>query len=403
MWFFLLVYVAEGMGQVSGLISQPLTYFLKTSLGWNADRVTEYLAILTIPWVVKPVYGLISDFIPLFGYRRKSYLFLSNLLAVGAFVWLAQITDPSQIIVALTLTAIGMAACSTLCGAVMVENGKLTGLTGKFVGQQWLWFSIAGIVTSLAGGWLCQYLNPTSAFHTAALITAVAPLGVMAGAWFLIAEKKSEINIEQLKLSTKGLVSALKSKTLWIVAAFLAFWHFSPGFGTPLYYHMVDHLKFTQEFIGILGAVGAVGAVIGSLAYMYWLEKRFTMRTMLYMSVVFGTISQGAYIWLGGETSALVLTLFTSAATQIALLTMLTLAANACPDKSEGFSYAALMSVVNLATQASAILGGKLYVDMFHNQLNPLIWLSAGLTAVGIVLVPLLPKNLQTGKADSDT
>ena len=395
MWFFLLVYVAEGMGQVSGLISQPLTYYLKTSLGWNADRVTEYLAILTIPWVVKPVYGLISDFLPLFGYRRKSYLFLSNLLAVGAFLWLARITDPSQIIVALTLTAIGMAACSTLCGAVMVENGKLTGLTGKFVGQQWLWFSIAGVITSLGGGWLCQYLDPTSAFHTAALITAFAPLGVMAGAWFLIVEKKSEMNLEQLRLSSRGLLNALKSKTLWIVAAFLAFWHFSPGFGTPLYYHMVDNLKFTQEFIGILGAVGAVGAVIGSLAYMYWLDKAFTLRTLLYMSVVFGTLSQAAYVLLNGETSALVLTLLTSAATQIALLSMLTLAANACPDKSEGFSYAALMSVVNLATQASAIVGGKLYVDMFHNQLTPLIWLSAALTAVGIVLVPLLPRELE--------
>src|SRR5262249_8568791 len=161
--------------------------------------------------------------------------FIANGLAVGAFAWMGGLTSPSLILWALTLTCIGMAASSTLCGAVMVENGKNNGLVGKFVSQQWLWFSIAGIFTSLAGGWLCQTLSPTSAFHTAALATALAPIGVMAGCLFLIAEEKQSANFEQLKASTRGLVNAFKSRTLWVVAGFLAFWNFSPGFGTPLY------------------------------------------------------------------------------------------------------------------------------------------------------------------------
>jgi hypothetical protein len=98
----------------------------------------------------------------------------------------------------------------------------------------------------------------------------------------------------------------------------------------------------------------------------------------------------------------------TAVATQVALLTMLTLAANSCPDKSEGFSYAALMSVFNLASQASAVFGGKLYagdkffrwhqphfmIVAFQNHLTPLIWLSAVVTAAGFFFVPFLPKGL---------
>lgn len=393
MIFFLLVYVAEGLGQVSGLISQPLTNFLKTALNWEADRVTEFTAILTIPWVIKPLYGIISDFIPVLGYRRKSWLFIANGLAVGAFLWLSAITEPHAIIWALMLTAIGMAASSTLCGAVMVENGKLQGLTGRFVGQQWLWFSIAGVATSLAGGWLCEYLSPTSALHTAAFVSAIAPIGVMAGCIFLIAEKKQAANVAQLKASTRGLLNALKSRTLWVVAGFLAFWNFSPGFGTPLFYYMVNELHFSQEFIGILGAVGSVGSVIGALAFMYWLNRKLTLKQLLYLSVFLGTASQAGYVLLQDQTSALILTGVTAVATQIALLTMLTLAANACPEKSEGFSYAALMSVFNLAAQASAIIGSKLYVGYFNSQLSPLIWLSAAFTAVAFFLVPLLPKS----------
>lgn len=39
----------------------------------------------SFPWLVKPLYGFISDTIPLFGYRRRSYLVISGLL--GAFSW----------------------------------------------------------------------------------------------------------------------------------------------------------------------------------------------------------------------------------------------------------------------------------------------------------------------------
>ncbi|GFP84044.1 folate-biopterin transporter 1 chloroplastic, partial [Phtheirospermum japonicum] len=41
--------------------------------------------VSALPWLVKPLYGFISDSFPLCGYRRRSYLVLSGLL--GAFSW----------------------------------------------------------------------------------------------------------------------------------------------------------------------------------------------------------------------------------------------------------------------------------------------------------------------------
>lgn len=389
MIFLALVYLAEGLGQVSGLINQPLNYYLKTVFGWSPDRITEYLTVLTLPWVIKPIYGLISDFIPLFGYRRKTYLFLSNLIAVSAYLWMTRVTDSQQIIVALFLTAFGMAASSTLCGAVMVENGKKYSLSGTFVNQQWLWFYIASVGTSFAGGWLAQHLSPTHAFHTAALIVAFAPIGVMLGCWFLIAEEKAQINMKALGLSTKALFKTFKSRVLWVVGGFLFLYNFSPGFGTPLYFHMTDDLHFSQEFIGILGAIGSVGSIIGAFVYM-WLQKRMTLKALLNLSIFLGIISQGSYIFLSGETSAIVLGIINGIFSMIALVASLTLAADYCPDGSEGFAYALLMSVNNLATQLSANVGAIMYVKVFHYHLNPLILVSAATTAVAFVLVPFL-------------
>lgn len=36
--------------------------------------------IKTLPWIIKPVYGILSDAVPLLGYHRRSYLILFGLL-----------------------------------------------------------------------------------------------------------------------------------------------------------------------------------------------------------------------------------------------------------------------------------------------------------------------------------
>src|SRR5580704_11385722 len=118
--FFALVYVVEGLGQVVGLISQPLNYYLKEVQGWTPVQVTAFVTVFNLPWIIKPVYGLISDFVPLFGYRRKSYLIIANVAAVGGYFWVTQIDTPSVLLIALSLTAYAMAISSTLCGAVLV-------------------------------------------------------------------------------------------------------------------------------------------------------------------------------------------------------------------------------------------------------------------------------------------
>ncbi len=49
-------------------------------------EVTAYFGVLNFPWVIKPAFGLVSDFVPLFGYRRTSYLLLAS--AGGAIGYL---------------------------------------------------------------------------------------------------------------------------------------------------------------------------------------------------------------------------------------------------------------------------------------------------------------------------
>src|SRR5437588_728301 len=161
MLFFAIVFAVEGIGQARvGIILQPLTYYLKTE-GWSPLEVTAYFGALNFPWIIKPVFGLISDFVPLFGYRRTSYLILAS--------------------------------------------------------------------------------------------AAAAPIAILVATPLLLREARSSASRRAFRDTLQAIVAALRSRKLWLVAAFLFLYAFAPGFGTPLYYHMTDRLGFSQAYIGVLG------------------------------------------------------------------------------------------------------------------------------------------------------
>jgi MFS family permease len=389
MAFFALVYVVEGLGQTGGLVAQPLNYFLKEQYGWTPVQVTAYLTVLNFPWIIKPVYGLVSDFIPLFGYRRKAYLVIANAAAAAAYFWVASVTAPGEILFGLLLTAYAMAASSTLSGAVLVENGQRLGASDTFVNQEWLWFNVAAVASALLGGILVEHLSPTGALHAAALIVGVAPFLAIFGSLFLITEERSRADLAQLKATFRGLLTSLRRRELWLIGGFLFLYYFNPGFGTPLYYYMTDELKFSQQFIGLLGAVSSAGWVAGALIYR-WALRGISSRTLLYLSILYGTVATLLFLLLADPIAAVIVNFAAGIAGMISMVATLTLAADFAPHRAEGFTYAALLSLTNLAMSLGDNVGSLLFEHVFGNRLAPLILVSAAATAIIAVFVPLL-------------
>jgi predicted MFS family arabinose efflux permease len=80
-------------------------------------------------------------------------------------------------------------------------------------------------------------------------------------------------------------------------------------------------------------------------------------------------------------------------------LTVLSLAAGACPPQAAGFTFAGLMSIYNAAGQLSQISGGYLYERLFHQQIGPLIWVATIFTLCAFLFVPFLPDTDRSGNA----
>ena len=378
---FAVVYFAQGMWYLPNL---SIIFLLKDTFGLSAAQTATFFSITVIPWLIKPVYGLISDFVPLFGQRRKSYLLLSSGMAAAMGLALTMMGAYTYSGVALffTLMGLGLAFTDVLTDALMVENGQRLGLTGPFQAVQWASISLASIAVGIGGGWLAEskYLSVTF------LIATVFPVVTLAMALFVIREPRVEIRDQQFHDTWTVIRGALGSRTLWIVAGFIFFYNFSPSFGPALVYYATDVLHFSKIFLGTLDSLSYASGLAGTAAY-FAFSKSFTLKHLIHFAIAAGVIATLAYLGYRTEVSALALSLIFGSVSMFIQLTFLDLAARACPKQAEATFFALLMSVYNGSVQLSQITGGWLYDQVGFTRL---IFISAAFTALCLFLVPLL-------------
>jgi MFS family permease len=389
---FAVVYFAQGMWYLPNL---SITFFLKETLGLSAAQTATFFAITVIPWLIKPVYGLISDFVPLFGQRRKSYFLLTSGMAAVMGLTLSMMGSYTywDIAIFFTLMGLGLAFTDVLTDALMVENGQRLGLTGPFQALQWASISFASILVGVGGGWLAQHKFLSATF----LIATVFPLITLTMGIFLISEPCGQVGERQFRETWAAIRGATGSRTLWIVAGFIFFYNFSPSFGPALVYYATDVLQFSKIFLGTLESVSYASGIFGTAVY-FAFSKSFPFKRLIYFAIAAGVIATLAYLGYQSQLSAVALSLAFGGVAMFIQLTFLDLAARVCPKQAEATFFAVLMSVYNGAVQLSQITGGWLYDQLGFTRL---IFISAAFTALCWLLVPLLKlEELEPGRKE---
>ena len=377
---FGIVYFAQGMWY---LPNQTITISLKDG-GLSAGQVATFFAITTVPWLIKPVYGLLSDFVPLFGYHRKSYLLLTSSTAAAAGLFLGITGDHAywRIAAFFTLMALGLAFTDVLVDALMVENGKPMGLTGAFQSVQWGAITTASILVGELGGYLAEHRR----LHAAFFLAACFPLVSLLMAAFFVREAPARADREGFRTTWTAIREALREREVWVVGGFLLFWTFSPSFGPALLYYQTDHLHFSQQFIGHLGALAAVAGVAGAFIYAP-VSRRVPLTRLINLSIGIAVAGTLAYLLYRGHVSAIIIDVVFGCVGMVTQLAFLDLAAKSCPRRLEATFFALLMSVYNGGSQLSQNVGGRLY-DSFGY--TPLVLISTAFTAAAWLLVPLV-------------
>ena len=298
------------------------------------------LGFTAVPWMIKPLYGFLSDSFPLFGYRRRSYLVLCGLVGSGAFAALATLaSSPAGATVALTVASLSTAFSDVITDAIAVERsrGQPQATAGSLQSLCWASSAAGGVVVAYFSGSLVQQRGTRFVFG----LTAVFPLLVSLTALLIdevptyrkalkgwssssgggssqeygsvatgppaVEEEKSPISAVQppedeadQRPAAMPLLQRLGGQlwTLWcaitaphilLPTLFIFVSSATPTYGMAMFYFETNALGFTPEFLGWVSLAGAIASLVGALLYNGCL-KEVPLRPMLLCCILLGTV-----------------------------------------------------------------------------------------------------------------
>lgn len=382
------LYILAALGHfsqgIASLAGQPLYYYLREHLGISVSTIMLIGSLTNLPWMLKPLYGFASDLWPIFGYRRKSYIFLSAVISsfMALVIGFSPLISLNLLIFFLLLYAVGQAGDNVGTNGLVIEQGVKDGSVGRLQSVQWASIGIATVLTGVAGGYISEHAD----YHLAYLIIALFPATIAGLAWYLKEEKVS-IHTNKVSVSEhtniKQFFLKLNNKQLILSAAFLWLFWFSPSIGTPLMDKMRGELHMSKIWIGWLETIGSIFGIVGALLYFKW-GKGINVKKWLYYSVLLNAVSAFAYLWLTPH-SILIYSIVFSVSGQFTHLLMLGMMAYMCPEGTEATTFALLTALVNFASFCSTLAGAKLFSLFGYNGLV----IASGITT--FLCLPFIP------------
>jgi folate/biopterin transporter len=400
----LLVYFVQG---ILGLARLAVSFFLKDDLGLTPAEVSAMLGIVALPWTIKPLFGFMSDGLPILGYRRRPYLLLSGLLGAASWIALGTVVETAwQATLTISLGSLSVAIADVIADSLVVERARHESISnvGSLQALCWGTSAAGGLLTAYLSGFLLERFSTQIIF----LITASFPLLIALGVALITEEPTHDrIDFANIKQQVGQLKNAITQKSIWLPTLFLFIWQATPTAESAFFFFTTNELGFQPEFLGRVRLVTSIAAILG-----VWLFQRFLkgipFRTIFAWSTVMSAVLGMTMLVLVTHANralgiddhwfslgdSLVLTVMG----QIAFMPVLVLAARLCPSGVEATLFALLMSVTNLAHLISYEFGAVLMQAMGITETNfDLLWLLVLITNLS-TLLPLpfinwLPDN----------
>ncbi|KAM0917122.1 hypothetical protein ACQ4PT_009747 [Festuca glaucescens] len=378
-WSFVLAVFAvygacQGVGNAVGVVAA--TYYCKDVLRVQPAAAQFYQGIVNSPWVVKPIWGLLTDVVPVAGYRRRPYFLLAGVIGVSSMLMLSLQSNPGIVVgvIALTAQSTGAAMADVTLDALVAQNSitnpplasdmqSLCGFSssvGSLIG-----FSISGLLVHLLGA-------------QGALGLLSIPSALVFSAGILLKESRvTDFDYKQVHrkfyTAIQSMGATLKCPEVWRPCVYLyVSLNLSLDIQGGMFYWLTDRLTgpaFSEEFIGAIYAIGSVGSLLGVLLYQTTL-KDCNFRSMLLWGQVLSSLvgmldlvlvtRLNTKIGIPDYIFAVIDSAVCQMVGRLQWLPLLVLCSKLCPPGIEGTFYALLMSIQNAGLLMSSWWGGLL-------------------------------------------
>lgn len=392
-----LIAISQGLLCISDL---ALSYLYKDDLNLSPAQVALLVSLTNIPWIIKPLWGFISDCYPIFGKRRSPYLFIFGL--IGSSAWIAMgtfVNSLPTVLITMIIIEISVCFCNVIGEALVVEESQKCNHDQKNASKYVTLFfgvrSVGTVITAYSGGLLLDWIHKRTLF----LIAACCPLLQITAA-FILQEPYIKESPKVL-IQFQEIYLFVSRKDIFIPIGFILLFTATPSCGDAMFFYFTNYLDFQPEFMGRMKMAYGLANIIGMLVYNTYLQHYEFKKILISTTIICAVISLSQLllvtrvnksIGIPDEFFAILCTFIVQLIGEINILPILVLCCKICPKNIEGSLYAMLMSTMNFGAMLSRQSGGLLMLFLGITQKNfKMLWVLILITSMVMILpLPLL-------------
>ena len=268
-------------------------YYFKDKKKVETANLTRILIIFKIPYLIKPIYGLILDFIPICGYKKKSYLFICFLVNISSWYLFIISNEKNMLfsIICLLFVNISLSFTTVIGSAIQVdlskmyenEKSNIGEKTSQLMSEYFIIKSLGTLIPSYFKGFLIAKYSNDIIFYISGIISFL----ILISDIVLVEEKNIEKNEERVSSSslldneekekeknnnkkentTQQILNLIKNKNIIILLSLIFILESSPFCMSPLFYYETNFLNLNPQDLGNIDFLTQISIIV--VIYIY--------------------------------------------------------------------------------------------------------------------------------------
>ncbi|KAG7011015.1 putative folate-biopterin transporter 7, partial [Cucurbita argyrosperma subsp. argyrosperma] len=406
-----------------------VNFFLKDGLNVDPSTLQLLQNSANLPMVAKPLYGILSDAVYIFGQHRIPYIAIGALLQAVSWIPIATMSPSSisvfTISIYLLLSNLGASIAEVANDAIVAEAGKQptssknsrASSSGELQAFVWVASSAGGILGNLLGGIGIDRFSPQEMFLFFGLLLLLQFL-------LTIIVRERSLNLPQsstsagIKKQLSQLFVVLKRpEIVYSITWFAASYSIIPALTGTMFFYQTEHLKIESSVLGISKVIGQAALLLWGVIYNRHLKSIPSRKLISSIQVLMAVFMisdmlfvKGVYREMGVPDFVYVV-LFSGLSEVLLFFKILpfsVLIAQLCPPGCEGSLMAFVMSAIALAFIVSGCLGVALasYVGVTANEFSGLpngLIIQAVCTVLPLSCSWCIPDDVKAKGRDKDS
>jgi hypothetical protein len=358
--YFALLNLAMGLGSpLIGLAAIPIYYYLKDKLSLSPVQLAIFVSIAGAPTYLGFLFGFLRDrWRPPF-WGDRGYLLFGGIVALAAYLWLASAAiGYSNLLWSVLIASFAYTIIIAAAQGLMTVVAQAYLMTGRLSVVFGFGIYVPLVVSALFGGWLVAHVSARRTF----LLAGCATAAIIAQAFWKLqgAQASERPHTYSHETGFAAMQRLVAHRAIWPAALIWFLWNFSPGWQTPMFFHLTETVKFSSTWFGTFTAVQWGCSLPTTLLYGFMCQRTSMTRLLWWGTVV--AIAQGPIMFFANSAgSAIAVAIGFGLFGGFATAAYMDLIMRSCPQGLEGTGAMLSTAALAVATNFGNLFGSWVF------------------------------------------